>query len=142
MHRLLGSGGGARISGFSWLESLQMGIGMVSRGEVGLIVAAFALTGGLLSQENFSIAVFMVIIATLVLTMLIPLQYAVLIGVALSIILYVGRQSNRISARPPTRTAAARRPNHFAASRPPVSTSTPPPMIVLPRPSDSAASMA
>lgn len=64
--KIVGSGGGARVSGFSWLESLQMGIGMVSRGEVGLIVAAFALTSGLLSQENFSIAVFMVIIATLV----------------------------------------------------------------------------
>jgi Kef-type K+ transport system membrane component KefB len=64
--KILGSGGGARLSGFSWLESLQLGIGMVSRGEVGLIVAAFALTSGLLSQQNFSIAVFMVIIATLV----------------------------------------------------------------------------
>ncbi len=64
--KILGSGGGARFTGFSWLESLQLGIGMVSRGEVGLIVAAFALSGGLLSQENFSIAVFMVIIATLV----------------------------------------------------------------------------
>lgn len=66
LSKILGSGGGARLSGFSWLESLQLGIGMVSRGEVGLIVAAFALTSGLLSQENFSIAVFMVIIATLV----------------------------------------------------------------------------
>ena len=66
LSKILGSGGGARLSGFSWLESVQMGIGMVSRGEVGLIVAAFALTSGLLSQENFSIAVFMVIIATLV----------------------------------------------------------------------------
>jgi Kef-type K+ transport system membrane component KefB len=66
LSKILGSGGGARISGFSWLESLQLGIGMVSRGEVGLIVASFALTSGLLSQENFSIAVFMVIIATLV----------------------------------------------------------------------------
>jgi Kef-type K+ transport system membrane component KefB len=66
LSKILGSGGGARVSGFSWLESLQLGIGMVSRGEVGLIVASFALTSGLLSQENFSIAVFMVIIATLV----------------------------------------------------------------------------
>ena len=66
LSKILGSGGGARLSGFSWLESLQLGIGMVSRGEVGLIVASFALTSGLLSQENFSIAVFMVIIATLV----------------------------------------------------------------------------
>ncbi len=64
--KIIGSGAGARITGFSWLESLQLGIGMVSRGEVGLIVAAFALGQGLLSQENFSIAVFMVIVATLV----------------------------------------------------------------------------
>ena len=64
--KIIGSGAGARISGFNWLESLQLGIGMVSRGEVGLIVAAFALDQGLLTQENFSIAVFMVIVATLV----------------------------------------------------------------------------
>jgi SulP family sulfate permease len=37
--------------------------------------------------------------ATFVLTMLIPLQYAVLIGVGLSIILYVARQSQRIRVR-------------------------------------------
>lgn len=64
--KVAGSGVGARVSGFSWLESLQVGIGMVSRGEVGLIVAAFALGQGMLSQEVFSITVFMVIIATLV----------------------------------------------------------------------------
>jgi Kef-type K+ transport system membrane component KefB len=64
--KILGSGLGARLSGFTNLESLQLGIGMVSRGEVGLIVATFALTHGLLTQDGFSIAVFMVIIATLV----------------------------------------------------------------------------
>ncbi|WP_420629775.1 cation:proton antiporter [Candidatus Leptofilum sp.] len=61
-----GSGLGARITGFTNKEAFQLGIGMVSRGEVGLIVASFALTAGLISQENFSIAVFMVIMATLV----------------------------------------------------------------------------
>jgi Kef-type K+ transport system membrane component KefB len=61
-----GSGLGARIAGFTNKEAFQLGIGMVSRGEVGLIVASFALTAGLISQENFSIAVFMVIMATLV----------------------------------------------------------------------------
>lgn len=38
-----------------------------------------------------------VLIATLVLTMVIPLQYAVLIGVALSVILFVVRQSDRVT---------------------------------------------
>ncbi|MBK8904847.1 MAG: cation:proton antiporter [Anaerolineaceae bacterium] len=61
-----GSGLGAKWGGFTNREAFQLGIGMVSRGEVGLIVAAFALTSGLITQEHFSIAVFMVIIATLV----------------------------------------------------------------------------
>jgi Kef-type K+ transport system membrane component KefB len=61
-----GSGLGAKMAGFTNRESLQLGIGMVSRGEVGLIVASFALVEGLISPEYFSIAVFMVIIATLV----------------------------------------------------------------------------
>lgn len=65
LSKILGSGFGARISGLTNRESLQLGIGMVSRGEVGLIVASFALIEGLLVPENFSIVVFMVIIATL-----------------------------------------------------------------------------
>jgi Kef-type K+ transport system membrane component KefB len=63
--KLAGSGVGAKLGGLSTRESIQLGIGMVSRGEVGLIVASFALLEGLVSQENFSITVFMVIVATL-----------------------------------------------------------------------------
>jgi Kef-type K+ transport system membrane component KefB len=64
--KIIGSGLGAIIGGFRRLEALQLGIGMVSRGEVGLIVATFALSEGLLSPANFSIVVFMIIVATLV----------------------------------------------------------------------------
>lgn len=64
--KIIGSGLGALIGGFNKRESLQLGIGMVSRGEVGLIVASFALSEGLLSTGNFSIVVFMIIVATLV----------------------------------------------------------------------------
>ena len=63
--KIIGSGLGARLSGFNNRESLQLGIGMVSRGEVGLIVASFALIEGLILPDNFSIIVFMVIIATI-----------------------------------------------------------------------------
>lgn len=64
--KIVGSGGGALLGGMKPKESFQLGIGMVSRGEVGLIVASFALSQGTLSEEEFSIAVFMVIVATLV----------------------------------------------------------------------------
>lgn len=64
--KVVGSGLGARLAGFATRPALQLGIGMVSRGEVGLIVASAALATGLLSDESFSVVVFMVIIATLV----------------------------------------------------------------------------
>ncbi len=64
--KIAGSGLGAKLAGFPNREAFQLGIGMVSRGEVGLIVASFALVERLISSENFAIAVFMVIIATLV----------------------------------------------------------------------------
>ncbi|HSG18139.1 MAG TPA: cation:proton antiporter [Anaerolineae bacterium] len=64
--KIIGSGLGGLLGGFTRREALQLGIGMVSRGEVGLIVAAFALSEGLLSTGNFSIVVFMIIVATLI----------------------------------------------------------------------------
>lgn len=63
--KIAGCGLGAYLGGLSRRESLQLGVGMVSRGEVGLIVASFALAEALISQANFSIVIFMVIIATL-----------------------------------------------------------------------------
>lgn len=64
--KILGSGLGAKMGGYTNLESLQLGIGMVSRGEVGLIVASLALAEGFVSAEVFSVVVFMVIVATLI----------------------------------------------------------------------------
>lgn len=66
LSKIVGSGLGGLLGGLNRRESLQLGIGMVSRGEVGLIVAAFALSEGLLSSGNFSIVVFMIIVATLI----------------------------------------------------------------------------
>ena len=64
--KILGSGLGARLGKFSWLESLQLGIGMVSRGEVGLIVASIGLSAGHLTDDAFSAVVGMILITTLI----------------------------------------------------------------------------
>ncbi len=71
-----GCGLGAKIGGFTNREAFQLGVGMVSRGEVGLIVATFALATGLITQEHFSIAVFMVIVATLVAPLMLRAAFA------------------------------------------------------------------
>lgn len=63
--KLFGAGLGARLARFSWRESLQLGAGMVSRGEVGLILAAVAIEQGLLSDAEFSVIVGMILVTTL-----------------------------------------------------------------------------
>jgi Kef-type K+ transport system membrane component KefB len=62
----LGAGIGARVGGLSLRESVQLGAGMVSRGEVGLIVAGVGINQGLVSAEEFSAVVAMVLVTTLV----------------------------------------------------------------------------
>jgi len=57
---------GARFSGFSREESFRVGVGMVSRGEVGLIVAAVGLSSGIIDVPVFSMMILMVLVTTLV----------------------------------------------------------------------------
>lgn len=64
--KVLGAGLGASLSGFSRLEALQLGVGMMSRGEVGLIVATVGIAEGMLNQEAFAPIVGMVIVTTLI----------------------------------------------------------------------------
>jgi Kef-type K+ transport system membrane component KefB len=66
LSKLFGSGLGARWAGFSWRESWQLGAGMVSRGEVGLIVANVGIGAGLVTGEEFSAIVGMVLASTIV----------------------------------------------------------------------------
>lgn len=64
--KIIGCGIGARLGGFDWRESLRVGVGMISRGEVGLIVAAVELGDALITQSMYSTAVVMVLTTTLV----------------------------------------------------------------------------
>ncbi len=64
--KFFGSGLGARWAGFEWREAWQLGAGMVSRGEVGLIVANVGIGAGLLSGSEFSAIVGMVLATTIV----------------------------------------------------------------------------
>jgi Kef-type K+ transport system membrane component KefB len=63
--KLLGAGGGGLAAGLARSEALQLGIGMMSRGEVGLIVATVGVSQGLVSSEVFSAVVGVVILTTL-----------------------------------------------------------------------------
>lgn len=64
--KILGCGLGAKICGYSGHESLNIGIGMISRGEVALIVAQKGYNLGLLGGDLFSPVVLVVIVTTIV----------------------------------------------------------------------------
>jgi len=63
--KVVGAGLGAKLAGFTNLESIQVGAGMTSRGEVGLIVASVGIAEGIISPEIFSVIVGVVIVTTL-----------------------------------------------------------------------------
>lgn len=64
--KFLGSGWGARLAGFTWREAAQLGAGMISRGEVGLILATVGIHEGFMNQSMFSEIVGMVLVTTLI----------------------------------------------------------------------------
>jgi Kef-type K+ transport system membrane component KefB len=64
--KIAGAGLGARAGGFSWREAVQLGAGMVSRGEVGLIVTSIGLREAIVDNTEFSAVVGMVLVTTLV----------------------------------------------------------------------------
>ena len=57
----------AKVLGFSWPDSLKVGVGMMTRGEVALIVAQKGLSVGMVESKYFT-AVILLIIASSVLT--------------------------------------------------------------------------
>ena len=64
--KVVGCGLGARLCGFNGHESLSVGVGMISRGEVALIVAQKGAAVGLISTSMFPAIVLVVIVTTLV----------------------------------------------------------------------------
>ncbi|HEY5271227.1 MAG TPA: cation:proton antiporter [Anaerolineales bacterium] len=63
--KLLGAAGGARLGGLPGRESIQLGAGMVARGEVTLIIVAIGSKAGLIDNNVFSAAVAAMLLCSL-----------------------------------------------------------------------------
>jgi monovalent cation:proton antiporter-2 (CPA2) family protein len=64
--KFIGSGAGAWLTGFSPLSSCRIGSGMISRGEVALILASIGIEAHLLAQKYFTPLILVVILTTLI----------------------------------------------------------------------------
>jgi hypothetical protein len=63
--KLVGCGLAALASGMGWVRSLRIGCGMISRGEVGLIVTAMGATSGIFGKSEVAVMVAVVLLTTL-----------------------------------------------------------------------------
>jgi Kef-type K+ transport system membrane component KefB len=63
--KLFGCGLAALASGLDWVRSLRIGCGMISRGEVGLIVTAMGASTGIFGRPEVAVMVSMVLLTTI-----------------------------------------------------------------------------
>lgn len=74
LSKVVGCGLGAKICGCTGKEAFQVGIGMISRGEVALIVAQKGYASGMLDDVLFAPIVLVVIVTTLITPILLKLE--------------------------------------------------------------------
>ena len=75
LSKMIGCGLGAKICKYTNLQSVKIGIGMISRGEVALIVATKGMSMGLMKDEFFEPLVLVVVATTIVTPILLKLAY-------------------------------------------------------------------
>ncbi|WP_125570271.1 cation:proton antiporter [Lacticaseibacillus songhuajiangensis] len=64
--KLVGAGAGTRLCGGSWRDAYIVGAGMVSRGEMALIIAQLGRSAGLLSGRYYAMIITAIVAATLI----------------------------------------------------------------------------
>jgi Kef-type K+ transport system membrane component KefB len=75
LSKIVGCGIGAKLCKFSNKESMRIGCGMVSRGEVALIVASKGAVVGLMSSALFGPVIIVVVATTIISPILLKLAY-------------------------------------------------------------------
>ena len=73
--KILGCGLGAKLCRYTGEEALQIGVGMISRGEVALIVATKGADLGLISTELFGPVIVVVVVTTIITPILLKLVF-------------------------------------------------------------------
>ncbi|WP_368488906.1 cation:proton antiporter [Clostridium sp. BJN0013] len=74
--KVIGCGAAARLMKMSKSESVQIGAGMISRGEVAIITANIGLQKGIISEEIFLPTLIVVILTTIITPILLKLSFS------------------------------------------------------------------
>lgn len=74
--KIIGCGLMAKLCKFSWKDSLKIGVGMMTRGEVALIVSQKGLSVGLLTPIYFTAVILLIIISSISTPIILKVLYA------------------------------------------------------------------
>ncbi|MBQ9402297.1 MAG: cation:proton antiporter [Clostridia bacterium] len=74
--KVIGCGGCAKLLGFSKRDSLKIGTGMMTRGEVALITAQKGLTVGLLTADFFTAVILLILVSSVITPVLLKKVYS------------------------------------------------------------------
>ena len=74
--KIIGCGLVSRICGFKWKDSLKIGVGMMTRGEVALIVSQKGLSVGLLTPVYFTTLILLIIVSSSATPILLNILYS------------------------------------------------------------------
>ena len=74
--KIIGCGLMSRVCGFKGMDCLKIGVGMMTRGEVALIVAQKGLSVGLMSSQYFTAVILLIIISSISVPIILKVLYA------------------------------------------------------------------
>ena len=74
--KIVGCGIVAKLTGFNWPDSLKIGVGMMTRGEVALIVSQKGLAVGLMSPIYFTAVILLIIVSSISTPIILKVLYA------------------------------------------------------------------
>ena len=73
--KIIGCGTTAKLCKFNFNDSLKIGIGMMTRGEVALITAQKGLSAGLITSDYFTAVILMILVSSILAPVLLKLLY-------------------------------------------------------------------
>ena len=74
--KVIGCGLVAKLCRFQWIDCLKIGVGMMTRGEVALIITNKGLNMGIIDSSYFTAVIMLIIISSISVPILLKVLYA------------------------------------------------------------------
>ena len=74
--KVIGCGLTGKICGFKWIDSLKIGVGMMTRGEVALIITNKGLNLGIIDPSYFTAVILLIIISSITVPVILKMLYS------------------------------------------------------------------